>query len=227
MPYRTLGDLRSELLSRLGMGAMGASGGANAVLIDSFLRNGQAQLYRMQDWKHLQDWYDATTGVAQNLYDYPPAGTMDTGIGCARDKRILRVETVLSGQFVSVREGITTAMWSTMDQRSNPQRFERLKQVLIYPKADAAYTLRFWFVQDLLPFTNSDDVATLDDEMILLHAVANAKAHYRQPDAAGYQGQLNELLGSLRGQSFTSGGVVRRREDDAVAMNKPVVVGRT
>lgn len=227
MAYRTLGDLRSELLARLGMGAMGASGGANAVLIDSFLRNGQAQLYRMQNWKHLQDWFDATTGVGQNLYDYPTAGTMDTGIGCSRDKRILRVETVLSGQFVPVTEGITTAMWSTMDQRSNPQRFERLKQILVYPKADAAYTLRIWFVQDLMPFTNANDVATLDDEMILLHAVANAKAHYRQPDAASYQGQLNELLGSLRGQSFTSGGVIRRHGEAVAAMTKPAVVGRS
>ena len=227
MAYRTLGELRSELLARLGMGAMGASGGANSALIDSFLRNGQAQLYRLQDWKHLQDWADTTTGIDQNLYDYPTAGTMDPGIGCARDKRILRVETVLSGQFVPVTETITTAMWSTMDQTSNPQRFERLKQILIYPKADAAYQLRFWFVSDLGRFTQTDDVATLDDEMVFLHALANAKSHYRQPDAATYQGQLNELLGSLRGQSFTSGGVVRRHENDAAAMTKPVVVGRT
>lgn len=227
MPYRTLGDLRAELLARLGMGAMGASGGANVVLIDSFLRNGQAQLYRMQDWKHMQDWFDTTTGVDQNLYDYPTAGTMETDTGCARDKRILRVETLLSWQWVPVTEGITTAMWSTMDQKSNPQRFERLKQILVYPKADAAYTLRFWFVHDLGRFTQPDDVATLDDEMILLHALANAKAHYRQPDASTYQGQLNELLGSLRGQSFTSGGVVRRRENDNASMLKPVVVGRT
>lgn len=227
MAYRTLGDLRSELLARLGMGAMGASGGANGVLIDSFLRNGQFQLYRMQNWKHLTDYYDHTTGVGQNLYDYPTSGTMDDTIGCSRDKRILRVETVLSSQFVPVTEGITTAMWSTMDQRSNPQRFERFKQILVYPKADAAYTLRVWFVQDLQPFSNANDVATMDDEMVLLHATANAKAHYRQPDAAGYQGQLNELLGSLRGQSFTSGGVIRRHGEDVAAMTKPVVVGRS
>lgn len=227
MAYRTLGELRAEVLARIGMGAMGASGGANRTLIDSFLRNGQAQLYRLQDWKHLQDWHDVTTGVNQNLYDYPTAGTMDTSNGCARDKRILRVETVLSGQFVPVAEGITTAMWSTMEQRSNPQRFERLKQILVYPKADAAYTMRIWFVADLLPFTQDSDVATMDDEMVLLHAITNAKAHYRQPDASVYQGQLDVLLGSLRGQSFTSGGVVRRHEVDAAIMTKPVVVGRT
>jgi hypothetical protein len=46
--------------------------------------------------------------------------------------------------------------------------------------------------------------------MILLHALANAKAHYRQPDAATYQGQLNTLLATLRGQSFGSNGVYRQ-----------------
>lgn len=227
MAYRSLGELRSIVLARLGMGAMGASGGANGTLIDSFLSNGQFQLYWMQNWKHLEDWKEVNTGVTQNRYDYPTGGTMDPDIGCARDKRILRIETQLSGQWVPVTEGITTAMWSTMSQRSNPQRFERLKQVLIYPEADAVYKLRFWFISDLLPFTQPSDVATLDDEMVLLHAIANAKAHYRQPDAPTYQGQLDALLGSLRGQSFTSGGVVRRRENDNASMLKPVVVGRT
>jgi hypothetical protein len=45
-----------------------------ATLIDSFLRNGQAQLYRMQDWKHLIDYQDKVLGQEQNLLDYPDAG---------------------------------------------------------------------------------------------------------------------------------------------------------
>ena len=53
MPYRTLEALRTELSARLGMGGMGASGGASLSLLNSFLRNGQDQLYRMQDWRHL------------------------------------------------------------------------------------------------------------------------------------------------------------------------------
>lgn len=224
MTYRTLGELRSELLTRLGMGAMGASG-ASQTLMDSFLRNGQYQLYRAQDWKHLTDYKDVTTGVSQNLYDYPVAGTMDATIGCARDKRVTKIETDISGQFLEIGEGITTAMWSTMDTQGNPERYERYKQILIYPKSDAAYTLRIWFVGDLQPFLNQDDRASLDDEMILLHAVTNGKAHYRHPDASLYKGQLESLLGSLRGQSFKNGGVYRR--DAAPAPERrPAVVGR-
>lgn len=217
MAYRTLETLRTTLLARLGMAGMGASGGANQALIDSFLNNGQAQLYRMQDWRPLISFEDKTLGVNQNQIDYPAA--------CTRDKRVLRIETFYSGQYLELREGITTDMWSTMDTVSSPERFERYAQILIYPKANQVYTVRVWFVADLGRFTENGDACTLDDDMVLLHAIANAKAHYRQPDAETYQGQLNTLLSSLRGQSFGSNGVYRRGEE-SMALRKPLVVGR-
>jgi hypothetical protein len=222
MAYRTLAELRAALLARLGMGAMGASGGANATAIDSFLRNGQAQLYRMQDWKHLIDYQDKTLGTSQNLLDYPEAGVMSGG-SAARDKRILRIETAYNGQWRVLTEGIRTSDWDTMDTLSYPSKFERYAQLLMYPKADQEYTVRVWFVRDLDPFTESEHRATLDDEMIFLHALANAKGHYRQPDAPTYQGQLNTLLATLRGQSFSSDGVYRRDERPP-AEPRPVVI---
>ena len=224
MTYRTLGEMRSILLARLGFGGMGASGGANTTNIDSFLQNGQAQLYRLQDWQHLTDYKDYLTGVAQNLYDYPTSGVMG-GIGCPRDKRILRIECQISGQFVQLNEDITTEMWSTMDTQSYPVRYERLQQILVYPKADAQYTLRVWFISDLAPFTETDHRASLDDEMIMLHALATGKAHYRQPDASIFQGQLNTMLASLRGQSFGSNGVFRRGQP-RISEVKPRLLGR-
>ena len=226
MAFRTLGELRSELMSRLGMGAMGASGASQA-LMNSFLRNGQHQLYHAQDWKHLQDYADKTLGVTQNLLDYPEAGTMTPGIGCARDRRILRVEVYFSGQWRQLRDGIETALWNTMDVLSYPVRYERFAQVMVYPKADQIYTVRFWYVQDLAPFTEDGHRASLDDEMILLHAVTNGKAHYRHPDAKLYEGQLSQLMSSIRGKSFGSGtDAVIRRHDGGMPEAKPVVVGR-
>lgn len=224
MAYRTLESLRSTLLARLGMAGMGASGGANLTSIDSFLQNAQAQLYRMQDWRHLIDYQDKILGTSQNLLDYPTAGVM-SGQTCARDQRVLRIETTYSGQYLELREGITTEMWSTMDTLSSPTRYERYSQIMVYPKANQAYTVRIWFVGDLGRFTENGDNATLDDDMIFLHALANAKAHYRQPDAPTYQAQLNTLLASLRGQSFGSNGVYRRG-DPGTPLRKPAVVGR-
>ena len=112
-----------------------------------------------------------------------------------------------------------------MGVKSYPVRCERYAQLLLYPIANQEYTIRFWYVADLAPFDVQGDRATLDDQMVLLHALANAKAHYRHPDAAVYQGQLSSLMGSLRGQSFSMDGVYRRdmaRDID----RKPAVVGR-
>lgn len=217
MSYRTLGELRSTILARLGMGAMGASGGANKALIDSMLYEAQQALCWMQDWRDLTEFSEKTTGVGQNQYDYPEA--------CAREKRLLRVEVLQAGMWQKLAEGITTQMWSTMDSQTFPQRFERFAQVLIYPKSDAAYTLRLWYVKDVARFTQDGDRSTLNDSMILTHALAHAKAHYRQPDASLYQQALETLLARIRGQSFGSGGVYRRNSD-ANAEPKPAVVGR-
>jgi hypothetical protein len=224
MQFRTLGELRAIVLARLGMGGMGASGGANGALVNSFLENGQRQLYELQDWKHLVDYYDITTGVDQNLYDYPTTGAMASA-GCAQFQRVLRIETEVNNCWTQLREGISTDMWATMGTNSQPCRYERYKQILVYPKADAAYKLRVWFVADLGSFSQDTDRATLDDSMILLHALTNAKAHYRQPDAQVYQGQLDTLLGGIRGRSIGSNSVFRRGEPPA-ADPKPAVVGR-
>lgn len=217
MSYRTLGDLRSTILARLGMGAMGASGGANKALIDSMLYEAQHALYWMQDWRDLTWYLDKTTGDGQNLYDYPE--------DCAREKRMLRVEVLQSGIWRELKEGITTQMWSTMDSKTFPQRYERFEQLLIYPKSDAAYTLRFWYVKDLGRFSQDGDRATLNDSMILTHALAHAKAHYRQPDASLYQQALETLLARIRAQSFSSNGVYTRTSGGQ-AEPKPAVVGR-
>ena len=69
--------------------------------------------------------------------------------------------------------------------------------------------------------------ASLDDEMILLHAATNGKAHYRHPDAKLYEGQLAQLMSSLRGKSFGAGAdAVVRRRDGKEPEARPLVVGR-
>ena len=217
MAYRTLGELRSLVLARCGMGGMGASGGANQALIDSFLSNGQTQLYWMNDWRHLIWYEEKDTGLGQNLYDYPDAA--------AKNRRILKVEIRYSNVWRELREGITTAMWSTMDTQTLPQRYERFAQILLYPKPNATYKMRVWYVSDLAPFSADSDRCTLDDDMVLLHATTTAKAHYRQPDAKLYEAQLDNLLARIKGQSFSSNGVYQRGSG-LVTEPKPQVVGR-
>ena len=44
----------------------------------------------------------------------------------------------------------------------------------------------------------SSDRTSLPSEMVYLHALANAKLHYRQPDAPTYSTQLDNLMMQLK-----------------------------
>jgi hypothetical protein len=187
MAYRTLGELQAELLARLGMAAMGASGGANRTLIDSFLRNGQAQLYRMQDWKHLTDYFDKELGTSQNLLDYPTEGVM--GTAGARATSASCGWSGYGGQYTRAARGHPHRPVEHDGHAVVPDPLRALRPAADLPEGRPGLHRAVWFVADLgARFTRTDDEATLDDEMIFLHALANAKAHYRQPDARPTRG---------------------------------------
>ena len=69
---RNLGDMRQELRDRLGFAATGRQAGPNTSIMNSFLRNGQVQLYWQFDWPLLKR-VDKTTNTNQGqvLYDLP------------------------------------------------------------------------------------------------------------------------------------------------------------
>ena len=68
---RQLGDLRAELLVRLGFGAAGSASVTNSAIIDSFLRSAQEQLYWQFEWAELRTFDEQTTGIDQRFYNYP------------------------------------------------------------------------------------------------------------------------------------------------------------
>jgi hypothetical protein len=49
----------------------------------------------------------------------------------------------------------------------------------------------------LMSFINPTDTTTLDSELVFLHALANAKAHYGQPDANNVEAQANAYRAEL------------------------------
>jgi len=210
MQYRTLGDLRSELARRLGFGATG-SAGINAGLLDSFLQNAQDQLYPQFDWRHLIKYDEKVTGVGQTLYDY--AADCDP-------TRISSVAIWDGARWVPMHEGITFGARSTSSSRTMPVRYERFAQFEVSPEPDAAYTIRRYYVAAPGRFSQDNDRASIDDTLILLHAIANAKLHYKQADGSGYGNQMQALMRQLkaksRGQSVHS-----RGDPDDVYLARP------
>lgn len=220
MAYKTLGELRSLLQTRLGFDAAGAAAGVNAPIMDNFLYNAQVQLYWQFDWKKLTRWADIPVGTAQTLVDYPLA--VNGAPADANPERILKLAVLVNGIWIELEEGITPAHYSYSDRRYYPQRYERYAQLELWPQADQAYTLRVWYVQQLGRFTEVDDRASLDDSLIFLHALVNAKQHYRQADGQIYANQLQALMSQMKSKGW--GGRRFRRGGVPDATPRPVVV---
>lgn len=207
---KTLGELRAKLSRRLGFGAQGSSG-INSGILDDFLQDAQDQLWAQFEWRHLIKYDEVTTGVGQTLYDW--AADFDAN-------RPLRDIAVYDGAtWVPMNEGITWAH-RTDDSQTIPARYERYAQMEIWPAPDAAYTIRRYYVRACSRFTQDADAATIDDGLVFLHALASAKSHYKQSDAAIYSQQLGVQLDKLKGQS-RGASVHRRNEPDEVYLARP------
>lgn len=187
---KTLGQLRATLQNRLGFGAAGASAGVNAPIIDSFLIGAQAQLYWEVDWNILRKRADITIGASQTLVDYPSD---------ANTERVQKIAVLYSGRWSELRHGIDVEHYDSSSTQGPPERYEFLgSQIEVWPKTNAVYTLKFFYVKKLGPFSIDSDQTSIDDEIVFLHALANAKAHYEHPDAQSYAGQVNNLLQQLK-----------------------------
>lgn len=186
---RTLGDIRSDIQIRLGFGMAGQAGVVNSPLIDSMIRSAQNQLYEQFDWAELKSVQERTTGADQQFYDYPT----DCNI-----ERIIGMWVNWGGRFVPMTEGITYADRS-WNPGGVPQKYERRDQYELWPIPPSnAYTIRIEYIKTLAPLVNNSDRVSLPSEIVYLHALSNAKAHYRQPDAQTYASQLDALLLKLK-----------------------------
>ena len=220
MSFQTLGELRALLTQRLGFGSAGAAAGVISATIDNFLFNAQIQLYLQSDWKKLQYYADKTIGIGQYLIDYP---TVIGGAPAdANSERILKIAVKVNSLWVDLREGINTEHYSYQDRNYYPQRYERYAQIELWPKADISYTVRVWYIRELGRFTQDGDRCTIDDDLIFLHALANAKAHYRQPDADIYTRQMQSILTQLKTKQF--GNRSYRRGADSELQIRPKVI---
>lgn len=200
---KTLGELRQELRDRLGFASTGGRSGANTSIIDSFLRNAQSQLYWQFDWKFLISVDKSiVTNKSQTLYDWPDAVDPDRLI------QVLAEDTSSSlPNIYPLVEGIDWNHDNYTTTENKPSRYERRDQIEIWPAPDSAnYKIWLEYVQRLGRFTQDADRASIDEDLILLHAISNAKSHYGHRDSQVYVQQLNALL-----QRLKSGGMGSKR----------------
>ena len=177
---RSLGDMRQELRDRLGFAATGSQAGPNTSIMNSFLRNGQVQLYWQFDWPQLKKVdKTTTTNQGQVFYDWPDDIDPDRLVNVA-------VEDTSSAtpNIWSLMEGIDWKHDNYATPQDKPSRFERRDQLEIWPEPESNnYKIWIEYVKRLNAFTIDTDKATLDEDMVLLHALAVTKAHYSHKDA--------------------------------------------
>ena len=188
---RTLLEMRADIQVRIGFGMAGQAGVVNAPLIDSMLRSAQNQLYEQFDWSALKAVQDRLTGIDQRYYDYPTNCNIE---------RINSISVNWSGQWHPLTEGIDIEDRS-FPSSTIPLKFERRDQYELWPVPQAQYAMRVEYVKQLGRFIEDGDRCSLPSEIVFLHALSNAKQHYRQPDAGTYANQLDTMMTRLKARN--------------------------
>lgn len=190
--YKSLGELRYELAVRLGFGGVGSASDLQKPILNSFLARGQEFIASMFDLRNIKKFSEFNTAQAQSEYDYP--SDMD---------HLLQAWIKTGGDWIPLTEGITGGM-DGLDLNSWPTRYDIRQgttsqpQIQLWPIPDAIYPIKFEYIMRVGQFKNDNDKATFPDGLIFLHALTNAKAHYRQPDAQSIAAQLNTMVGTVR-----------------------------
>lgn len=200
-PAKTLLELRKYLMVRLGFAAMLASPPPGMTdLLNSFLIDAQLLMYRKYVVFRTERWFTWNMTAGVRFYDF--AENSDV---CTKHMDPRKITWVGISQDCDSWRPLHCRIEPTRySSRGNgiPDSYEIRQCIEVWPApVDDTWKLRIKGHFGLLPFAADADVNTIDFEVIQLHALANAKAHYGQPDAGNYMQQLATLIGDYNAGS--------------------------
>lgn len=196
--YRTLLQLRQLVMRRCGFGnQIDNPPPGVAEMIDSFLYEAQYSLYNRFSSLRLERFFTWQLLAGVNLY-----GVGDNIDGCSKRINPDKIEYVGAiregGLWTRLIAGIPPSYNSYPSTTGYPIRYEIRQCIEVWPMPDnTAGQLVIKGGAYLGPFEADDDVASIDDSLIFALALADAKAHYRQPDADRYVQRAEVLLNAL------------------------------
>lgn len=190
---RTLATLRKDLLVRLGYAAQAANPPPGMVdLLNSFLIDAQEQLYRRYDVLRTERFFTWNMQKGVRFYDLPDNVETCTKKLDAREITWIGVEH--NGVWYPLQPDIRPELYS-FSQEGFPSRYEIRSCIEVWPApSDDNFKLRIKGRFGLEAFAADADKTTIDDRLVFLLALANAKAHYRHPDAGNYVQQLEVMM---------------------------------
>ncbi len=233
-PRKTLLQMRTYLLTRLGYAAQLASPPPGMVeLLNSFIVDAQEQIYRQYKVFRMERFFTWQLLSGVRFYDLP-----DNEDVCTKKLDPRMVNWVGISQIATDGNGddIGGNFWRPLvcgikpeyyyaDITSIPTHYEIRQCIEIWPPpSDDTYKLRVKGYYGVLPLVIDTDESSIDYEAIQLFALANAKAHYGQPDAANYMQQYRGYIAGV-----TAGSHHTRRyvpaTDEWIAPSLPVFTG--
>jgi uncharacterized protein YqcC (DUF446 family) len=206
--YDNLETLTTRLLIRLGFSNQVDNPPPGMVpMLEEFLQSSQNFLWRTYDQLRTRRWFRWKLIPLQRQYSL-----LDN------DENILQMysldpnKTVVWAGIQDTRnvwypliQGIPPQLYTMIDKPWRPARYEIRNGLEVYPSPDQTYFLWLKANFGLLSLVNPEDTTTIDSELVFLHALANAKAHYGQPDANNIEAQANRLRAELIATTHKTG----------------------
>lgn len=167
-----------------------------AAAVEGHLKSAHALIYRRYDALRTERWFswDLTADVA--LYDFP-----DNEETCDKKLDPYKVRGVWIDDGTGARRPLTQGIPGHVlgqDTSGKPTHFDFRQCILLWPTPDVTegqLIIQGHFNSET--FASDDDQPSVDDQLVYLLALANAKAQYQQPDAQLVMTQFEVHLGKL------------------------------
>jgi hypothetical protein len=198
--YDNLLTLQTRMLIRLGFANQTATFPPGmAALLQEFLQGSQNYMYRRYSQLRTRHWFRWKVIPGQRFY-----GLLDNDESVLQNYALDPDKTIIyvgiqdnRNVWYPLTEGISPQLYTMIGKSWRPARYEIRNAIELYPAPDQTYWLWVKGHFGLQSFSNPTDITTIDSELVYLNALANAKAHYGQPDANNIMAEANAMRGEL------------------------------
>ena len=207
VPTATLAELRYRVMVRLGFANQADNPPPGMdLLVNDFIASAQKYLYRRYMQLHTKRMFRWKVNPGQRFYslrdtDQDTLAANSMGVAVPAIDPAKRVEWAgiqdTRNVWYPLIQGIPPQLYTMLTKPWRPARYEIRNCIEIYPMPDQTYWLWFRAHFGLMPLVQDSDTTTIDCELVFLHALANAKSHYGQPDANNIEAQANAYRAEL------------------------------
>lgn len=199
-PSDTLGNLRVRIMRRLGFSNQATNPPPGMTeLINDFLFDGQSYLWRTFQALQTRRFFRWKIIPGQRFYSL-----IDNDDDVLSTFHMDPLKTIEWAGIQDTRnvwypliEGIPPQLYTMITKPWRPARYAINQALEVYPMPDQTYFLWMRANFGLLAFSADGNQTTIDSNLVFLHALANAKNHYGQPDAKDIESQAQAYRGFL------------------------------